>query len=92
MEKSRGNIVTISSVSGRDVDFTAPGPYPIMKAGLIHYTAGLAHTLASKGVRANTVSPGKFSFFFFLLFFFLFSIFTHICGIRHPSGGYLFTY
>ncbi|EMF09518.1 short-chain dehydrogenase/reductase [Sphaerulina musiva SO2202] len=59
LEKSRGNIVTISSVSGRDVDFTAPGPYPIMKAGLIHYTAGLAHTLASKGVRANTVSPGN---------------------------------
>ncbi|CZT25671.1 related to SPS19-peroxisomal 2,4-dienoyl-CoA reductase [Ramularia collo-cygni] len=59
LEKSRGNIVTISSVSGRDVDFTAPGPYGTMKAGLIHYTAQLARTLAPKGVRANTVSPGN---------------------------------
>lgn len=25
LEKSKGNIITISSVSGRDVDFTAPG-------------------------------------------------------------------
>ena len=26
LEESKGNIVTISSVSGRDVDFTAPSP------------------------------------------------------------------
>jgi 3-oxoacyl-[acyl-carrier protein] reductase len=59
LEKSKGNIITISSVSGRDVDFTAPGPYGTFKAALIHYTAQLAHTLAPKGVRANTVSPGN---------------------------------
>lgn len=59
LEKTKGNVVTISSVSGRDVDFTAPGPYGSMKAGLIHYTAQLARTLAAKGVRANTVSPGN---------------------------------
>jgi 3-oxoacyl-[acyl-carrier protein] reductase len=59
LEKSKGNIVTISSVSGRDVDFTAPGPYGTFKAALIHYTAQLAHTLAPKGIRANTVSPGN---------------------------------
>ncbi|KAN0110123.1 NAD(P)-binding protein [Hyaloscypha variabilis] len=59
LELSRGNIVTISSVSGRDVDFTAPSPYGAFKAALIHYTAQLAHTLAPKGVRANTVSPGN---------------------------------
>ena len=59
LEKSKGNIVTISSVSGRDVDFTAVGPYGTFKAALIHYTAQLAHTLAPKGVRANTVSPGN---------------------------------
>lgn len=59
LEKSKGNIVTISSVSGRDVDFTACGPYGTFKAALIHYTAQLAHTLAPKGVRANTVSPGN---------------------------------
>ena len=53
-----GSIVTISSVSGREVDFAA-GPYGTMKAAIIHYTQGLAHKLAAQGVRANTVSPGN---------------------------------
>ncbi|CAM3281788.1 SDR family oxidoreductase [Mycobacterium frederiksbergense] len=53
-----GSIVTISSVSGREVDFAA-GPYGTMKAAIIHYTQGLAYQLAGKGVRANTVSPGN---------------------------------
>jgi NAD(P)-dependent dehydrogenase (short-subunit alcohol dehydrogenase family) len=53
-----GSIVTISSVSGREIDF-ASGPYGTMKAAIIHYTQGLAYNLAAKGVRANTVSPGN---------------------------------
>jgi NAD(P)-dependent dehydrogenase (short-subunit alcohol dehydrogenase family) len=53
-----GSIVTIASVSGREIDFAA-GPYGTMKAAIIHYTQGLAFTLAGKGVRANTVSPGN---------------------------------
>ncbi|MDX1890930.1 SDR family NAD(P)-dependent oxidoreductase [Mycolicibacterium sp. 050158] len=52
------SIVTISSVSGREIDFAA-GPYGTMKAAIIHYTQGLAYDLAGKGVRANTVSPGN---------------------------------
>lgn len=59
LEKTKGNIVTISSVSGRSVDFTAPGPYGAIKAAIVHYTAQLAHTLAPKGIRANTCSPGN---------------------------------
>ncbi len=51
-------IVTISSVSGREVDFAA-GPYGTFKAAIIHYTQGLAHQLAGKNIRANTVSPGN---------------------------------
>jgi 3-oxoacyl-[acyl-carrier protein] reductase len=51
-------IVTISSVSGREIDFAA-GPYGVFKAALIHYTQGLAFQLAGKGIRANTVSPGN---------------------------------
>jgi len=51
-------IVTISSVSGREIDFAA-GPYGAFKAALIHYTQGLAYQLAPKGIRANTVSPGN---------------------------------
>jgi 3-oxoacyl-[acyl-carrier protein] reductase len=59
LEKSKaGSIVTISSVSGREIDFAA-GPYGAFKAALIHYTQGLAYQLAGKGIRANTVSPGN---------------------------------
>jgi 3-oxoacyl-[acyl-carrier protein] reductase len=59
LEKSKGSVIAISSVSGRDVDFTAPGPYGALKASIVHYVAQLAHTLAPRGVRANTVSPGN---------------------------------
>ncbi|RDW65389.1 3-ketoacyl-ACP reductase like protein [Coleophoma crateriformis] len=59
LQKTKGNIVTISSVSGKEIDFTAPSPYGSIKAALIHYTAQLACTLAPKGIRANTVSPGN---------------------------------
>jgi len=59
LEKSKQPaIVTISSVSGREIDFAA-GPYGAMKAALIHYTQGLAFQLAAKGIRANTESPGN---------------------------------
>jgi 3-oxoacyl-[acyl-carrier protein] reductase len=59
LEKSAaGAIVAIASVSGREIDFAA-GPYGAFKAALIHYTQGLAFQLASKGIRANTVSPGN---------------------------------
>jgi 3-oxoacyl-[acyl-carrier protein] reductase len=51
-------IVTISSVSGREIDFAA-GPYGAFKAAIVHYTQGLAHQLAPKHIRANTVSPGN---------------------------------
>ena len=59
LEKSAAAaIVTISSVSGREVDF-ASGPYGTFKAAIIHYTQGLANQLAAKGLRANSVSPGN---------------------------------
>jgi 3-oxoacyl-[acyl-carrier protein] reductase len=55
-----GAIVTISSVSGREIDFAA-GPYGTFKGALVHYTQGLAHQLAGR-VRANSVSPGNVYF------------------------------
>lgn len=58
LDSGAGSIVTISSVSGREIDF-ASGPYGTFKAAIIHYTQGLAYKLASQGVRANTVSPGN---------------------------------
>ena len=57
----KGSIITISSVSGREIDFAA-GPYGTMKAAIIHYTQGLAYQLAGKNIRANTVSPGNTKF------------------------------
>lgn len=59
LERSaNASIVTISSVSGREIDF-ASGPYGAFKAALVHYTQGLAYHLAGKRIRANTVSPGN---------------------------------
>jgi 3-oxoacyl-[acyl-carrier protein] reductase len=59
LERSKhASIVTISSVSGREIDFAA-GPYGAFKAAIIHYTQGLAYHLAGKGIRANSVSPGN---------------------------------
>jgi 3-oxoacyl-[acyl-carrier protein] reductase len=59
LERSEAaSITTISSVSGREIDFAA-GSYGAMKAALIHYTQGIAHTLAAKNIRANSVSPGN---------------------------------
>jgi 3-oxoacyl-[acyl-carrier protein] reductase len=55
---SAASIVTVSSVSGREVDFFE-GPYGAIKAAVVHYTQGIAHRLAPEGIRANTVSPGN---------------------------------
>jgi NAD(P)-dependent dehydrogenase (short-subunit alcohol dehydrogenase family) len=57
-ESQAPSIVTVSSVSGREIDFAA-GPYGTFKAAIVHYTQGLAYQLAAKGIRANTVSPGN---------------------------------
>lgn len=59
LEASKAAAITIvSSVSGREIDFTGPA-YGAMKAALIHYAHGLAHKLAGKGIRVNSVSPGN---------------------------------
>jgi NAD(P)-dependent dehydrogenase (short-subunit alcohol dehydrogenase family) len=52
------SLLAISSVSGREADF-ASGPYGTFKTAIIGYMAGLALSLAEKGIRANTVSPGN---------------------------------
>lgn len=59
LEESRhAAIVTIASVSAREIDFAA-GPYGAFKAAIVHYTQGLAFHLAGKKIRANSVSPGN---------------------------------
>lgn len=62
LEKSKAaSVVVISSVSGREVDLCA-GPYGAFKAALVHYAKGLSFRYASKGLRANSVSPGDTDF------------------------------
>ncbi len=58
LEASKGSVVAVSSVSGREVDF-AKDAYGTMKAAVVHYIAGLALQLAPSGARANCVSPGN---------------------------------
>jgi 3-oxoacyl-[acyl-carrier protein] reductase len=58
LEVSRGSIVAISSVSGRESDVVS-GPYGTMKTAIVGYISGLAFQLAGRGVRANVVSPGN---------------------------------
>jgi 3-oxoacyl-[acyl-carrier protein] reductase len=58
LTRSRGSIVAVSSVSGREIDF-AKDAYGTMKAAVIHYVSGLAYQHAAAGVRANCVSPGN---------------------------------
>lgn len=57
--ETKGNIINVSSVFG-----TRPYPesiaYSMSKAALDHFTKCLALDLASKGVRVNAISPGKF--------------------------------
>jgi 3-oxoacyl-[acyl-carrier protein] reductase len=59
LEKSKApSAVIISSVSGREVDFTGPA-YGAIKAALIHYAQRMAFQLAPKMIRVNSVSPGN---------------------------------
>lgn len=59
LEKSAAASITlVSSVSGREIDFTGPA-YGAFKAALTHYSQSLAVKLAPTGIRANAVSPGN---------------------------------
>jgi 3-oxoacyl-[acyl-carrier protein] reductase len=59
LEKSKaGSIVVVSSVSGREVDFTGHA-YGAFKAALVHYSQTMAYKLAGKNIRVNAVSPGN---------------------------------
>lgn len=62
LEKSdAGSIVAIGSTAAVE-NFGGVRPYNSVKAALINYVSNLAHALAPKRIRANTVSPGTIYF------------------------------
>ena len=58
LEKSdAGSIVCINSVAALQY-FGGVRPYNTLKAALVNHMSNLAHELAPKGIRVNSVSPG----------------------------------
>ncbi|KAI6195991.1 hypothetical protein M3Y94_01055700 [Aphelenchoides besseyi] len=55
--KTKGNIVNVSSVGGKQ-SYPDNIPYVILKSALDHLTRNLALKHAADGIRVNTVSPG----------------------------------
>jgi 3-oxoacyl-[acyl-carrier protein] reductase len=61
LEQSRGNIVSVSSISAYRAS-TRSAPYGAAKAAVNHYTGSQAMALAPKGIRVNAVAPGSIEF------------------------------
>lgn len=61
LEKSRGSIIHISSISGLIPSARTP-PYGAVKAALIQYTLTQAAQYAAKGIRVNCIAPGSIEF------------------------------
>ncbi|XP_013188326.1 uncharacterized oxidoreductase TM_0325-like [Amyelois transitella] len=56
--KTKGNIVNVSSIAGKNTIMKDSIAYMVSKAALDHFTRAAAVELASHGVRVNAVSPG----------------------------------
>jgi 3-oxoacyl-[acyl-carrier protein] reductase len=61
LEKSKGNIIHISSISGLAPSARTP-PYGAVKAALIQYTLTQAAQYAAKHIRVNCIAPGSVEF------------------------------
>ena len=61
LEKSRGSIIHISSISGLKQSARMP-PYGAVKAALIHYTLSQAAQFAARQIRVNCIAPGSIEF------------------------------
>jgi len=61
LEKSKGTIIHISSISGL-APSPRQAPYGAVKAALIHLTTTQAAQLAEKHVRVNCIAPGSVEF------------------------------
>jgi 3-oxoacyl-[acyl-carrier protein] reductase len=61
LDKSRGSIIHISSISGLTHSARTP-PYGAVKAALIQYTLTQAAKYAAQGIRVNCIAPGSIEF------------------------------
>jgi 3-oxoacyl-[acyl-carrier protein] reductase len=60
-KSGQGSIVFLASTNALET-FAAPMAFNAMKASLIQYCRNLANSVAGRGVRVNTVSPGPIYF------------------------------
>jgi 3-oxoacyl-[acyl-carrier protein] reductase len=58
IERRRGSIVTMSSISARFLDKLTQAAYAAAKAGVMMFTRHLALEVGEFGIRANCVAPG----------------------------------
>ena len=56
-----GSVVLVASTAALEI-YLGPRPYNSIKAALVAYGKGLSREFASKGMRANVVSPGSIYF------------------------------
>lgn len=62
-ESDAASIVAIGTTNAIDTARPAsPNAYSAVKAAVLHHASALAHALAPKGIRVNTVSPGPIEF------------------------------
>lgn len=58
IESGTASIIAISTTAALENFGPGTSAYNAMKAAVINYIGGLSQNLASKGIRANTISPG----------------------------------
>lgn len=60
VKRGGGSIVNVASIRAhKEGVYASRLPYCVSKAGVINVTVGLAKEYAPKGIRVNTVSPGR---------------------------------
>ena len=61
LEKAKGSIINISSISGLMASARSPS-YAAVKAALLNYTASQGLALAAQQIRCNCIAPGSIEF------------------------------
>jgi NAD(P)-dependent dehydrogenase (short-subunit alcohol dehydrogenase family) len=62
LSKTRGTIICISSICGKEVIANAPITYSVAKAALNAYVRGISKPLGKQGIRINAIALGNILF------------------------------